>query len=215
MRLAHPIIARTEDELVEAVRAADSAGGPLVLLGPDTEETPEAADSTVVRVATRGLVTNEDGCSADDLAFCGGVLATVAAGRQWAPFVDLAIQREWVGVECLAGLRGSVGGAAVHNLGAHGQCVADTVAAVRTWDRMAGAHRRFAVADCGFGPGTSRFRRERMPDGSRRYVVLDVAFLFPQGDLSAPIRSESLARRLGVDVGQRVLMTAVRETVLR
>ena len=215
MTLAHTITARTEEELVDAVRAADSSGGPLVLLGPDTEESPEAADSTVVRIATRGLVTNEDGCSADDLAYCGGVLTTVAAGQKWAPFVDLAIEREWVGLECLAGLRGSVGGAVVHNVAAHGQAVADTVAAVRTWDRVAGAHRRFAVVDCCFGPGTSRFCRERMPDGSRRYVVLDVAFLFPQGDLSAPIRSESLARTLGIAVGQRAPMTAVRDAVLR
>jgi UDP-N-acetylmuramate dehydrogenase len=49
---------------------------------------------------------------------------------------------------------------------------------------------------------------------SPRYVVLNVQFQFRLGTLSAPIGYGELARRLGVEVGQRAPMKDVRETVL-
>ena len=70
------------------------------------------------------------------------------------------------------------------------------------------------MADAGFVDGGSTLSTTRMPDGTPRYVVLDAEFLLPQGDLSAPIRDQELAAALGVTVGQRALMTAVREAVL-
>jgi UDP-N-acetylmuramate dehydrogenase len=81
--------------------------------------------------------------------------------------------------------------------------VADVVASVRAVDRTDGARRSFAFAECGFVPGGSRLA-ERLPDGGFRYEILDVAFLLRQGDLTAPIRDDDLARALGVEPGTRV-----------
>ena len=155
-----------------------------------------------------GITVNDDGCSADSLAYCGGVQVSVPAGQDWPDFVALAVDRHWVGIERLGGYAGTVGQATVADVAALGQRVSDTVAAVRTWDRASGSHRRFAMVDCGFGADGSRFSTERLPDGTARYVVLGVEFLFRQGDLTAPIRDPELAAALGLAPGERAPLAA-------
>jgi UDP-N-acetylmuramate dehydrogenase len=119
------------------------------------------------------------------------------------------VAQGWVGVEALSGVPGSVGATPIQNVGAYGQEVADTVASVRCWDRVAGGVRTFAAADCGFGYRSSRFKQD--PD---RFVVLTVTYQFRLGDLAAPVQYAELARRLGVEVRGRPAMTEVREAVL-
>lgn len=213
------VVARTEAELVQAVSAADQAGIPVHLVGgagtPGTPVPGGPGSGRVIRVATHGISVNDDGCSIDSLSFCGAVMVTVAAGESWDGFVALAVDSNWVGIECLAGASGSVGEATVANIRAYGQSVADTVAFVRTWDRARSVHRRFAMVDCGFDDEGSRFSRERMPDGSQRYVLLDVGFLFRQGSLSAPIEDPSLCGLIGLPDRQRAPLAQIRNAVLQ
>jgi UDP-N-acetylmuramate dehydrogenase len=159
-------------------------------------------DGTVVRVETRGIAVEED--------LCSGAMVTVAAGEPWDPFVAFAVERGFTGVEALSGIPGSVGATPIQNVGAYGQEVAETIASVRCWDRVEGSRRTFAAAECGFGYRTSRFK-----EFPHRYIVLAVTFQFRLGDLAAPVRYAELARHLGVEVGTRVPMSEVRETVLR
>jgi UDP-N-acetylmuramate dehydrogenase len=195
--------ARTEDDLVAAVRDADVAGRPVLVLGGGSNVVVSDAgfDGTVVRVETRGVVVDEDPCS--------GARVDVAAGEPWDPFVELAVASGFVGVEALSGIPGSVGATPIQNVGAYGQEVAETIASVRCWDRVDGVVRTFAAADCGFAYRTSRFKKD-----PERYVVLRVSFQLPLGDLGAPVRYAELARALGVEVGTRVPMVDVRAAVL-
>jgi UDP-N-acetylmuramate dehydrogenase len=195
--------ADTESALVAAVREADSTGAPLLLVagGSNLVVADGGFDGTVVRVRTRGVAVDSDPCS--------GATVTVAAGEQWDPFVAFAVERGLVGVEALSGIPGSVGATPIQNVGAYGQEVADSIASVRCWDRVDGTVRTFAAVDCGFGYRSSRFKED-----PQRYVVLSVTFQFRLGDLAAPIRYAELARTLGVEVGSRVPMSEVRETVL-
>ena len=140
---------------------------------------------------------------------CGGAFVTVAAGDVWDDLVARAVEEGWVGVEALSGIPGSVGATPVQNVGAYGQEVAGTIASVRCWDRVESAYRTFAVADCGFGYRTSRFKRD-----PGRYVVLEVTFQLTLGHMGAPVRYAELARTLGVEPGSRAPSGAVREAVL-
>ena len=195
--------AATEPTLLDAVRRADGAGAPLLLLGGGSNlvVADDGFDGTVVRVETRGIDVTDD--------TCGGAMVTVAAGEPWDPVVSLAVDRGWVGVEALSGIPGSVGATPFQNVGAYGQEVADTIASVRTWDRVEGVQRTFAAADCGFSYRSSRFKED-----PSRHVILAVTFQFRLGELSERIRYAELARTLGVEVGDRVLMSGVREAVL-
>ncbi len=207
LRLGGParsfVEATTTDELVAAVRAADDAGEPVLLVagGSNLVVADAGFAGTVVRIATRGVAVEED--------TCGGAFVRVAAGEDWDGLVALAVERGWIGVEALSGIPGSVGATPVQNVGAYGQEVAETIASVRCWDRTEGVVRTVAAADCGFGYRTSRFKRD-----PERFVVLEVTFQLRLGDLGAPVGYAELARSLGVEPGGRAPSAQVRETVL-
>jgi UDP-N-acetylmuramate dehydrogenase len=207
LRLGGParrfIRASTEDELVEVVRRADSAGDPLLVVagGSNLVVGDDGFAGTVAHVATTGVQVEDD--------TCGGVMVSVAAGENWDALVARAVREEWVGIEALSGIPGSVGATPIQNVGAYGQEVAATIASVRCWDRAESRVRTLAVADCGFGYRTSRFKRE-----PGRFVVLTVRFQFRRGDLGTPVRYAELARSLDVEQGARAPMCRVREAVL-
>jgi UDP-N-acetylmuramate dehydrogenase len=211
LRLGGPakewVRATTEAELVDAVRAADDAGEPvLVLAGGSNVVVADAGfDGTVVEVATTGVRADHD----DDDPTCGGVLVTVAAGEPWDAFVARTVESRWVGIEALSGIPGSVGATPIQNVGAYGQDVSQTLASVRVWDRTLKGVRTFAAADCGLGYRTSRFKAD-----PGRHVVLDATYQFRQGDLGAPVEYAELARTLGVEPGSRAPTADVRRAVL-
>jgi UDP-N-acetylmuramate dehydrogenase len=195
--------ATTEQQVVDTVRSCDEAGDSVLLLagGSNLVVADEGFDGAVVLVGTRGVRVEEDPCS--------GATVTVAAGESWDALVARAVAEGWIGVEALSGIPGSVGASPVQNVGAYGQEVAETIASVRCWDRVAETVQTFAVGDCGFGYRTSRFKRD-----PSRYVVLEVTFQFRRGDLGTPVRYAELARSLGVQPGERVPLARVREAVL-
>jgi UDP-N-acetylmuramate dehydrogenase len=200
---SHVVEAGTEAELVEAVRDADGAGTPALLVagGSNLLVGDADLDAPVVLVRTRGVAVEAD--------TCGGAWVTVAAGEPWDDLVARAVAEGWSGIEALSGIPGSVGATPLQNVGAYGQEVADSIARVRTWDRLERTQRSFAAADCGFAYRTSRFKQE-----PGRYAVLEVTFQLRLAPTSPPIRYAELARTLGVEVGERAPSTDVREAVL-
>ena len=191
------------DELVDVVAGADRAGDQLLVLGGGSNlvVADEGFPGLVVHVATRGVRVESDSC--------GGAMVTVAAGEPWEDVVLRAIEEEWVGVEALTGIPGSVGATPIQNVGAYGQEVADTVARVRAYDRAERRVRTLSAPECGFGYRWSRFKAE-----PGRWLVLEVTFQFRLGSLGAPVRYAELARTLGVEIGTRAPAADVREAVL-
>jgi UDP-N-acetylmuramate dehydrogenase len=208
LRLGGPaadwVRATTEAELVEAVAEADAAGRPVLPLGGGSNLVVADAgfDGLVVEIATTGVDAEGDAC--------GGAFVTVAAGEEWDDLVARAANEGWVGIEALSGIPGRVGATPIQNVGAYGQEVSDTVARVRTWDRVDRTFRTFANGDCGFGYRTSRFKAD-----PARYLVLSVTFQLRHGTLGAPVRYAELARTLGVELGERAPLADVRAAVLK
>ena len=165
-----------------------------------------------IRPPTLGVSVDSTGCDVDDLVYCAAVQVRAGGDEPWAPLVDRAVAAGWVGLEALAAVPGSVADITRDNAAAFGYSIADTVTVVRSWDRLSDAQRTFPLSDCGFRPGGSRFQ-ESLADGSPRFVILDVAFLLRQGDLSAPVSDPVLAGLLGVEVGRRVPLASIRDAV--
>ena len=101
-------------------------------------------------------------------------------GTRWSPRRS---PRGWSGLECLSGIPGSAGATPIQNVGAYGQEVAETITAVRAYDRGAARSSRCRPAECGFGYRTSVFKH------NDRYVVLSVDFRLTVSPLSAPDRA--------------------------
>jgi UDP-N-acetylmuramate dehydrogenase len=207
LRLGGPagrlVEAADEDAVVEAVRRADRATEPLLILagGSNVVVADAGFPGTVLRIATRGLAERE--------APGGGVLLEVQAGEPWDPLVARCVAEGLTGVECLSGIPGSVGATPIQNVGAYGQEVSETIRSVRVLDRRSGAVEELDAAACGFTYRSSALKR-----APGRWVVLAVTFVLERCERSAPIRYGELARRLGVELGDRAPLTAVREAVL-
>lgn len=191
--------ARTTQGLIEAVTAADDAGTPVLLLGGGSNLViaDEGFAGTVVRVATRGRQVVEHGDHARVL---------LCAGEPWDAFVAWSVAQGLVGVECLSGIPGCVGATPMQNVGAYGQEVSETLAAVQVWDRRDRAHRTLRPADCGFGYRDSVFKRE----ARGRYAVLSVAFDLRRA-VTPKVRYGELAKALG---DGEPTVARVRDTVL-
>jgi len=193
--------ASTDDELIEAVRAADASGEPVLILGGGSNlvVADEGFDGTVVQVATRGISRGDR----------PGMI-TVAAGEDWDAVVARTVAEGLAGLECLSGIPGLAGATPIQNVGAYGQEVSQTITAVRVYDRQTREVRDIAAAQCGFGYRTSVFKR----DGRRRFVVLSVTFRLAAQALSAPVRYAELATALGVSAGDQVKAAEARSAVI-
>lgn len=209
----------TERELIDAVRAADDAGEPLLVVGGGSNLLVSDAgfDGVVVRDVRTGI-------DVPDHSACAGVTYTVPAGTPWDEVVEHAVTHRLVGLEALSGIPGSTGATPVQNVGAYGQEVAQTISTVRVWDRARGRVRTLPLVDLRFGYRTSLLKRSMRavdPDDSRspwhptpRYVVLDVTFQLRQGTTTRSVDYPELARTLGVAVGERAPILDVRAAVL-
>jgi UDP-N-acetylmuramate dehydrogenase len=156
------VVATTEDEVVAAVAWARERGVKLFVLGGGSNllVRDEGFDGLVAQMAIRGI---ED---------CGEGCLSAGAGESWDGFVENAVQRGLAGVECLAGIPGSVGGTPVQNVGAYGQEVAETIEMVRAFDLSVGAFVELDREACRFRYRESLFNT----DEPGRYVVTRVWF---------------------------------------
>ena len=202
LRLGGPagrlVEARSEDDVVAAVAAADAAGDPLLVLagGSNVVIADDGFPGTVVRILTMGIEGD-------------GTTLTVQAGEPWDPLVERCVNRGLAGIECLSGIPGSVGATPIQNVGAYGQEVSEVITRVRVYDRQAEALEELPPEDCGFAYRSSVFKRT-----PGRWVVLAVTFALDAQPDSRPIRYPELARELGVEVGETAPLRSVREAVL-
>lgn len=201
----------SEAEFTDAIRAADAAHTPLLVIGAGSNlvAADDGFDGLVLRDARSDVSVQDDG-------FCGGVSVTATAGTTWDDVVARAVAEEWVGLEALSGIPGTVGAAPVQNIGAYGAELADTFASARVWDRERQAVRTLMLLELGFGYRTSVIKRS-LASGygpTPRYVVLDVTVQMRFGTRSAPIRYAQLADALGEEVGGTAPIAEVRDAVL-
>ena len=153
---------------------------------------------TVIEIATRGIEIATD---------AGHAQLTASAGERWDDVVEAAVVRGLSGIECLSGIPGRVGATPIQNVGAYGQEVAETIAAVHVFDRRDGRQCVLAPSDCDFAYRDSRFKRE--PD---RFVVLAVQFRLTPGG-PPTIRYGQLRDALADDPAPS--LARVRQTVLQ
>ena len=107
----------TEDALLEAVQYARERQLPIFVLGG-------GSNLLVADAGFDGLVLHV-AITAQGVSF--GSNFHVASGTDWDLFVRRICELGISGIECLAGIPGSVGGTPVQNVGAYGQEVAETI----------------------------------------------------------------------------------------
>ncbi|GAV94636.1 MurBUDP-N-acetylenolpyruvoylglucosamine reductase domain protein [Actinomyces denticolens] len=217
-RIGRYLEASTEEEMIEAIRRADASGTPLLVVGGGSNIVASDAgfDGLVLRDGREDVrVVSESAC--------GGVEITATGGVAWDDLVRQAVASDWAGFAPLSGIPGSVGAAPVQNIGAYGAEVAELLASVRAWDRLAGRVVHLPLADLRLAYRDSAIKRsltDAAIGGGRtwgptgRWVVLSVGFHVRQAALAAPIAYSQLATALGAELGARVPAADVRRAVL-
>lgn len=202
--------ADTEEEIIATIREADDTGRALMVLGGGSNvlASDKHFPGVVLKDVRSGIQLLQEGG-------CEGANIRVLGGTSWDEFVVHSIANEWMGVEALSGIPGTVGAAPVQNIGAYGQEVGASIARVRVYDREMARPRELAFADLAFTYRDSLIKRSVKQWGpSPRYVVLSVDFQLRIASLSAPVQYAQLAHTLGVEPGVRVPSVEVREAVL-
>ncbi len=193
--------ASSQDAIVDAVRACDDSGTPLLLVGGGSNLVVADAGfpGTVVLLGSSGINVRDDG---------DHVLLDVAAGEPWDDLVERAVEEGWSGLEALSGIPGLTGATPVQNVGAYGQEVGQTLVSVLVHDRDDDVTREMVPGELGLGYRTSLLKT------TERFVVLSVRLRLERSDLGQPVAYPDLARVLGTVAGRRVPSLAVRAAVL-
>ncbi|MEK6397170.1 MAG: FAD-binding protein, partial [Terriglobus sp.] len=136
----------TEADVAEAVAFAQDRHVPLFVLGGGSNllVSDEGFPGLVLHMGIGGVER-------------AGDVLRVGAGVVWDDFVQQAVDAGLQGVECLAGIPGTVGGTPVQNVGAYGQEVSETIVSVRCFDTTTSQYVELSNAECGFAYRTSRF----------------------------------------------------------
>jgi UDP-N-acetylmuramate dehydrogenase len=179
--------AASEEEIAEAAAWAKKHSAKLFVLGGGSNLliSDSGFDGLVLRVALRGISAQVATTPS------GQTIYQAAAGEGWDPFVERTTQAGCAGIECLAGIPGTVGGTPVQNVGAYGQEVASAIERVRAFDLKSRAFLEFAATECGFAYRRSRFNST----DRKRYIVTRVDYRLTPG--GAPtVRYADLQRAL-------------------
>lgn len=164
--------ATTEDEVAAAAAWVRAHNVPLFVLGG-------GSNLLVSDTGFGGLVLHMRLPGIDLDAPSGRVSA--AAGEDWDRCVQRAVEANLAGIECLAGIPGSVGGTPVQNVGAYGQEVDSVIQQVRAFDTVEARFVEIPAAACGFS-----YRRSRFNTVDRgRFIVTRVHYRLTPGGTPA------------------------------
>jgi UDP-N-acetylmuramate dehydrogenase len=165
--------AASEDQIVDATAYARERGAALFVLGGGSNllVSDTGFDGLVLRVGLRGIT------AVDAPGEPGHTIYRVAAGEDWNRFVQRTVEDKCAGLECLAGIPGTVGGTPVQNVGAYGQEVASAIKQVRAYDLQQHEFVEYTAAECGFA-----YRRSRFNSADRgRFIVTRVDYRLTPG----------------------------------
>ena len=216
----------TQRDLVDAAAHAWSDVEPWMALGGGSNLLvgDEGFDGTVIRIATKGIEVlpaagpaDESAAEPDTDADASTVHLRVQAGEVWDDLVAWTVKRGYSGIEALSGIPGCVGAAPVQNIGAYGQELESTLVAIEFLDEGADVPRRMAADELELGYRTSVLKQGlsgivvsvelALHDTAAERAVLGEA-------LGQPVAYAQLAGALHVDLGDRVPIARVRESVL-
>src|SRR5215472_17794096 len=164
--------ATTEEHVADAAAWAREKGVRFFVLGGGSNlvVSDDGFDGLMLHIGLRGIETA-------DPPWGAGRIYRVGAGEDWDQFVQKSVEENCAGIECLAGIPGTVGGTPVQNVGAYGQEVSSTIERIRAFDLATHTWEELAPWECRFS-----YRRSRFNTAHRgRFVVARVDYRLTPG----------------------------------
>lgn len=159
------LVAKTKEEILNAVAAAKSANLDWVVLGSGSNMlvSDDGYDGLVIKVELNQIEVDEE-----------KQLVRAGAGALVSGVIAQALKSGLAGLEFAIGVPATVGGAVWANLGARGREMKDYVIEISTLDEN-GAEKVLTKSECQFSYRDSIFKHEK-------HIILDVLFQLGTGD---------------------------------
>lgn len=132
--------------------------------GSNTLFSDEGFDGLIIKMEISGR--NVEKISKDTICL------NAMAGENWDDLVKFVMEDNFYGIENLSGIPGTVGGAAIQNIGAYGAEAADSIVEVEVFDALDMKTKTLSAKECLFSYRDSIFKK---PEG-RKYIVTRVLF---------------------------------------
>jgi UDP-N-acetylmuramate dehydrogenase len=151
----------------------------------------ELSNTVAGEIGDDPIVLFRDGRDLSATATADGVRITAAASCSLDHLVAFTCEAGVPGVELLAGIPGTLGGAVVQNAAAYGQCIGDAFESARAFDLESGREVILGRFDLRFGYRSSALNARG--SYASRFVLLTVSLRLPRA-APRPIAYADLAR---------------------
>ena len=181
-------------DLKSGVAFARSQNLPIFVLGGGSNMLvpSKGFSGLVLKIEFKGISYEEDGSLVHVIA---------GAGEVWDDVVRDAVKRGLWGIENLSLIPGTIGGAAVQNIGAYGAEARDTILWVEAFDMQTMKLKKFSRDECAFGYRESIFKKNSnlivvraafnlTHDGTPRIEYQDVKTFFTERKINTPALSD-------------------------
>lgn len=166
------------EDIIEAVKFAQQKNLPFLILGSGSNLliSDEGFSGLAIKNETSGIKKNGDEI-------------IVQSGTKLSQLVDYCIENGLEGIQKLAGIPGTVGGAIRGNAGAYGQIISDCLTEVAYLNGV--EIKLLSKNQCEFDYRESIFKKDSL-------VILEIYFKFPKGDTNLLSKEslEILAQRM-------------------
>ena len=154
----------TDADIEEARMFARERSLPVIPLGSGSNmlAPDEGVHAVFLKISTDSMITRLEESD-------GFITVLAGAGMSWDACVKETVERGWWGLENLSGIPGTVGAAAVQNIGAYGAALNESVIDVIAYDLEKGKRTVIPNHECTFGYRTSIFKKER-----DKYLILSL-----------------------------------------
>ena len=157
------------EDIRDALSVARGRGWQTTILGGGSNVVPmPLVPGLVIHPVFRGIHEAQ--------SESGSLIVVAGAAEALDDLVRYTVGKELGGLENLAAIPGSVGGAVVQNAGAYGVEMAERIAWVRVYDPDIDDFRTLTPTECDFGYRTSIFKSK----AGSRLIITEAAFVLPQ-----------------------------------
>lgn len=157
------------EDIRDALSVARGRGWQTTILGGGSNVVPmPLVPGLVIHPVFRGIHEAQ--------SESGSLVVVVGAAEALDDLVRYTVGKGLGGLENLAAIPGSVGGAVVQNAGAYGVEMAERIAWVRVYDPDIDDFRTLTPTECDFGYRTSIFKSK----AGSRLIITEAAFVLPQ-----------------------------------
>ena len=154
----------SEQELEEALDYASARSIPFEIIGGGSNILfAQDFKGMVIRVRNKGILW-------DKVKDSDKQKVTASAGEDWHKFVTRCLEKNLYGLENLALIPGTVGGAPIQNIGAYGVEVEEFISGVKVFDVIEKKWISIERKNCGFDYRSSIFKT------SDRFIIFSVIF---------------------------------------